>query len=293
MWDNFFFIGLPYIAIVLFIGGTIYRGLSGIMSGYRGRWDMSARGDFLWTTRSTGFFGRASIGPASLCLHWGIIILFVAHVVGLIGGAFNLVAWVDFFRWTGLAGGLLFCFGIVWAFVRRLVIPQVKAMSTPDDYIVLLFLIFIGGFGLYQSSVELVFGISYSAGPWIGGIFTLQGCFDDRGCADCQQAAHHPGALLFCLPALYQAGASLQLPVRVYRQALYFHEEIRGVEKVGKVWNSRTYLLDFCGVWTDGGRPAVAVDNRPLGKALRERSQKHRLRARHKERSKTGYEKVR
>ncbi len=101
MWDNFFFIGLPYIAITLFIGGTIYRGLSGIMSGYRGRWDMSARGDFLWTTRSTGFFGRASIGPASLCLHWGIIILFVAHVVGLIGGAFNLVAWVDFFPLGG------------------------------------------------------------------------------------------------------------------------------------------------------------------------------------------------
>ena len=174
MWDNFFFIGLPYIAIVLFIGGTIYRGLSGIAGSYRGRWDLSARGDFLWTTRSTGFFGRASIGPASLCLHWGAIILVVAHVVGLIGGAFNFAGWVDFFRWTGLAGGLLFVFGIIWALVRRLVIPQVKAMSTPDDYIILLFLILIGGFGLYQSAVELVFGISYSAGSWIGGIFTLQ-----------------------------------------------------------------------------------------------------------------------
>ena len=174
MWDNFFFIGLPYITIVLFVGGTIYRGLSGGVSGHRSKWDMSVRGDYLWTTRSTGFFGRASIGPASLCLHWGIIILFVAHLVGLIGGAFGLSSWVEFFRWAGLGGGILLLYGIIWALVRRIVIPQVKAMSTPDDYIILLFLILIGGFGLYQSAVELVFGVSYSAGPWIGGIFKLQ-----------------------------------------------------------------------------------------------------------------------
>ncbi len=174
MWENFFFIGLPYITITLFFGGIIYRGLSGLMSEHRGKWDMSVRGDYLWTTRSTGFFGRASIGPASLCLHWGILILFVAHLVGFIGGAYNIPSWVDFFRWAGLGGGILFVYGVAWALVRRIFIPQVKAMSTPDDYIVLLFLIIIGGLGLYQSSVEMVFGISYSAGPWIGGIFKLQ-----------------------------------------------------------------------------------------------------------------------
>lgn len=174
MWDNFFFIGLPYITIVLLIGGTIYRGLSGMMSGHRGKWDLSARGDYLWTTRSTGFFGRASIGPASLCLHWGVIVLFVAHVAGLVGGAYKLASWVDFFRWAGLGGGILFFYGIVWAFVRRLAIPQVKAMSTRDDYIILLFLILIAGVGLYQSAVEMVFGISYSVGPWIGSVFKLQ-----------------------------------------------------------------------------------------------------------------------
>ncbi len=174
MWDNFFFIGLPYITITLFFGGIIFRAFSGIMSGYRGKWDLSVRGDYLWTTRSTGFFGRASIGPASLCLHWGILILFIAHLAGLIGGAYNLASWVEFFRWAGLGAGILFFYGIVWAFVRRIAIPQVKAMSTPDDYIILLFLIIISGFGLYQSAVEMVFGISYSAGPWIGSIFKLQ-----------------------------------------------------------------------------------------------------------------------
>ncbi|MFQ5547606.1 MAG: respiratory nitrate reductase subunit gamma [Woeseia sp.] len=174
MWDSFFFVGLTYITVVLFFGGVIYRGFSGIMSGYRGKWDWSARGDYLWTTRSTGFFGRASIGPASLCLHWGIVILFFAHVAGLIGGAYNLASWVDFFRWAGLGGGILFLYGIVWALVRRITFARVKAMSTPDDYIVLLFLIVISGIGLYQSAVELVFGISYSVGPWLGSIVKLQ-----------------------------------------------------------------------------------------------------------------------
>ena len=149
MWDNFFFIGLPYITITLFFGGIIYRSFSGMMSEHRGKWDISVRGDYLWTARSTGFFGRASIGPASLCLHWGIIILFFAHLAGFIGGAYNIPSWVDFFRWTGLGGGILFVYGIAWALVRRVTIPQVKAMSTPDDYIILLFLIFISGFGLY------------------------------------------------------------------------------------------------------------------------------------------------
>jgi len=58
--------------------------------------------------------------------------------------------------------------------VRRITIPQVKAISTPDDYIILLFLIFIAVVGLYQSAVEQIFGISYSVGPWIASIFKLQ-----------------------------------------------------------------------------------------------------------------------
>ncbi len=174
MTNSFFFIGLTYIAITLFIGGLVYRSFSGLMSEHRGKWDWSARGDYLWTTRSTGFFGRASIGPASLCLHWGIIILFIAHVAGFIGGAYNLAGWVEFFRWAGFLGGVLFIYGAAWALIRRITIPQVRAMSTADDYVIPVFLLAISGLGLYQSAVEMIFGISYAAGPWLGSIFTLQ-----------------------------------------------------------------------------------------------------------------------
>lgn len=174
MWDNFLFAALPYISLLLFVGGSFYRGFSGVMGTRRGRWNRSVRGDYYWTTRSTGFFGRASIGPASLCLHWGLIILFLAHVVGLVGGAYQVPALIDTFRWTGLGSGLLVLYGLVWAFVRRLTIPQVKAMSRAEDYAVLLLLMLIAGFGLYQSAIEMVFGISYSAGPWVAGVLKLQ-----------------------------------------------------------------------------------------------------------------------
>ncbi len=173
MFNNFFFIGLPYIAILLLFGGTIYRLFNGFKGTFR-KMDWTARGDFLWTTRSTGFFGRASIGPASLCLHWGIITLFVTHLTGVIGGVLNLIAWVDFFRWVGMFGGILLLFGLVWAFVRRIVIPQVRAMSRGEDYIVLVFLILITSLGLYQSAIKLVFGITYSIAPWLWSVVKLQ-----------------------------------------------------------------------------------------------------------------------
>ncbi len=169
MMDNFFFIGLPYITLLLIICGSFYRLFWGFKSNFRkARW--TVRGDFQWTTRSTGFFGRASIGPAALSIHWGIIILIIAHFVGFIGGGYNITSWVDFFRWAGLFGGIIFLYGLLWAFARRITIPQLRAMSTTEDFIVLGLLIIITSFGLYQSAIKLVFGVSHSVGPWLGSI---------------------------------------------------------------------------------------------------------------------------
>lgn len=174
MANNFFFVALPYITLLLFIGGSIYRAFTGIKTAFRGKLAWSARGDLLWTTRSTGFFGRASIGPAVLSLHWGLVIVIVTHVLGFIGGSSGWPALVDFFRWAGMFGGMLVLYGASWAFVRRLVTPQLRAMSTWEDYIVLLFLLVIAGLGMYHSAVQLAWGVSYAVGPWWMSLFTLQ-----------------------------------------------------------------------------------------------------------------------
>ncbi|HXE71707.1 MAG TPA: respiratory nitrate reductase subunit gamma [Candidatus Nitrosotenuis sp.] len=174
MFDNFFFAGLPYVTLLLFVGGSIYRAFYGIMADYRGRIDWSVRGDLLWTTRSTGFFGRASIGPAALCLHWGMLTLILAHVVGFIGGGAGWPGWVEFFRWVGMFGGVVLLYGACWALVRRLLSPQLRAMSTHDDYGILIFLIAIVSLGLYHSVMQQSWGVSYPVGSWLAGIFTLR-----------------------------------------------------------------------------------------------------------------------
>lgn len=174
MFDAFLFVALPYIAIVLLVGGSVYRAFTGFRSIARGRWAWSARGDLLWTTRSTGFFGRASVGPAALCLHWGLFVMFVTHVAGFVGGATNAPAAVEFFRWAGMFGGVLVLYGAAWALVRRAALPQLRAMSSAEDYIVLLFLLVITALGLYHAAIQLAFGVSYAVGPWLAGLFRLQ-----------------------------------------------------------------------------------------------------------------------
>lgn len=174
MVDNVFFVALPYIALLLFVGGSAYRAFTGVKTAFRGRLAWSARGDLLWTTRSTGFFGRASIGPASLCLHWGLIILIVTHAVGFIGGAGGWASLVDVFRWAGMFGGVLLFYGACWALVRRLITPRLRAMSTREDYAVLVFLIVVTGLGLYHSVVQRAFGVSYAVGPWLASLLTLR-----------------------------------------------------------------------------------------------------------------------
>ena len=71
-------------------------------------------------------------------------------------------------------GGVLVLYGLAWALVRRLSTPQLRAMSSAEDYLVLAFLLVITGLGLYHAAIQLVFGVSYAVGPWFVGLFTLQ-----------------------------------------------------------------------------------------------------------------------
>jgi nitrate reductase gamma subunit len=98
----------------------------------------------------------------------------VTHTIGFIGGAGGWPTLVDIFRWGGMIGGLLLLYGAAWAFVRRLAKSQLRAISTLEDYIVLLFLGVMAGFGLYHSVVQVAFGVSYAVGPWIESLFRLE-----------------------------------------------------------------------------------------------------------------------
>lgn len=155
--NDFLFAVLPYIAATLFFVVPVIRRI---------------RGGFTFTTRASGFIERQSMGIAALSFHWGIIILFTAHLLGLIGALATNADLVNvWFKWSGLAAGVLVFYGFTLALIRRVFVPEMRAMSQVDDYVVLLLLLVIVSCGLYPVITERSFGLSMAVGPWVKSLF--------------------------------------------------------------------------------------------------------------------------
>jgi nitrate reductase gamma subunit len=120
-------------------------------------------------------FNRRTQGVAMLLFHWGILAVLLGHISGFVGGALGLETfWIDpVFYWLALIGGLMTLAGAVIALTRRIVIPEVRAMSQTDDYIVLLFLIAILGVALYQVIFQEIFGLVGMVAPWFASIWAF------------------------------------------------------------------------------------------------------------------------
>jgi respiratory nitrate reductase gamma subunit len=159
-FDLVLYVGLPYVAIVLFFLVPIYRKYTNDIA-----WD--------WTTRASGLFDNRGIGMASLFLHWGLLFVFVGHLLGIVGGVYLDGPYVDIFFWIGAIGGVSAIFGSLLALWRRILSPRMRAMSTPQDYIIHVFLITILALSLYYSLVVGGWGLSLSVFPWFVSLFTL------------------------------------------------------------------------------------------------------------------------
>ncbi len=150
----------PYVAFTLFFAVPIIR--------------MAFR-PYSFSTRASGLFNRRMQGWAMHLFHWGILAVLVGHIAGFVGGALYLDVWVDpVFFWLALVGGVMTLVGSVFALVRRIVVPEVRAMSSQsDDYLVHVFLIAILGIALYQVVVEQTFGFAYVVAPWFASIWSF------------------------------------------------------------------------------------------------------------------------
>ncbi len=149
----------PYFAFTLFFTVPIIR--------------MAFR-PYSFTTRASGLFGRRLQGYAMHLFHWGILLLLLGHIAGFVGGALGADVWVDpVFYWAGLVGGLMTLAGSVISLGRRFFIPEVRAMSQLDDYLVHVFLIAILGIALFQVIFQQTFGFAYSVGPWFASIWAF------------------------------------------------------------------------------------------------------------------------
>ncbi len=149
----------PYVAFTLFFAVPVIR--------------MVFR-PYSFTTRASGLFNRRTQGVAMHLFHWGIFAVLAGHVCGFVGGSLGLDVWIDpLFYWLALIGGLMTLAGALIAFIRRIVVPEVRAMSQVDDYLVLVFLIAILGIALYQVVFQQIFGFVYAVAPWFASIWAF------------------------------------------------------------------------------------------------------------------------
>jgi respiratory nitrate reductase gamma subunit len=108
-----------------------------------------------------------------LLMHWGILLVFAGHIAGFVGGITFEETWTEFFRYAAFGGGLMTIAGSGIALLRRITVPEVKAMSQPDDYIIHIFLIAILGVALYQYAIQDIFGMVYAVSPWFVSIWVF------------------------------------------------------------------------------------------------------------------------
>ncbi len=164
--NNFFFIGLPYIALIIFIVGTIYR--------YR-----SVK--FSFSSLSSQFLEGSQLFWGVMPFHWGILILFFGHLIAfLIPGtvlAFNSHPLRLFIlEITAFAFGIIVLYGLIILFIRRLTNPRIRAVTTWMDIVVEVLLIAQVILGLWVA-LTLRWGSSWFAAvltPYLRSIFILQ-----------------------------------------------------------------------------------------------------------------------
>jgi nitrate reductase gamma subunit len=155
VFDGIIFGVLPYIMLVSFFGVQTYR------------WLVNR---FSWTAKSSQLFERRALGIAAIPLHYAVIVLLIAHILGILSGYFG-AGYLILFDTIATIAAPIFIYGVLVALVRRIVVREVRAMSTAEDYIILLFLLAIPIIGLYNRYVLGIFGVFPLVARWFTSIF--------------------------------------------------------------------------------------------------------------------------
>lgn len=164
--DNFLLIGLPYAAMVTFLVGTIYR--------YKAT-------KFTYSSLSSQFLEGRQLFWGTMPFHWGILFLFVGHLIAFLVPksllAFNshpvrlLIIEISAFMFALIVLG-----GLVTLFFRRTGNARLRVVTTRMDLIIFVLLIVevIIGIGI---ALEYRWGSSWFAAvltPYLRSLWLLQ-----------------------------------------------------------------------------------------------------------------------
>lgn len=137
LYNNFFFVALPYVAVIIFLVGTIYR--------YRAT-------KFKYSSISSQFLETRRLYWGSVPFHYGILFLFFGHLTAFLVPRYVLI-WnqqplrLAILEITAFAAAILTFLGLINLFYRRLTNPRIKKVTNYADIvleILLLTQIFLG-----------------------------------------------------------------------------------------------------------------------------------------------------
>ncbi len=174
MVDIFWWIIFPYITGLIMIVGLLYR---------------FAYGQLSWVAPSTEFFEKKWLRIGSPLFHWGILLAFVGHVMGMVI-PMGFYQWLgisdDMYHFGAIAGGgiagLMVVAGLIILLIRKMTIDPVRIRASFADYFSVIALLIVAGTGTYMSIVYNLTVVSYeyraTIGPWFRSLFIFQPRYD-------------------------------------------------------------------------------------------------------------------
>jgi len=166
MYENLFFVVLPYTAVVLIVVVSIYRFLSN---------------RFSYSSLSSQFLESDELFYGSVPWHIGILGALTGHLVGFLLP--NQVLWFNsvpirlyILEITGLLFGLMALVGVVSLAWRRLTTARIRVVTSPMDVVVLVLLLVQVGLGVWIATFYR-WGSSWyvsTAVPYLYSLFSFQ-----------------------------------------------------------------------------------------------------------------------
>lgn len=189
--NTFLFVVLPYVALVVFFVGTIYR--------YR-----SSR--FSFSSLSSQFLEGKSLFWGAVPFHFGILVVFLGHLTAFLFPATTL-AWngnpvrLIILEVTAFSFGLSMFVGLALLFIRRVTQPRIKVVTNKMDIIMELLLLSQIILGLWIA-LGYRWGSSWFAAdltPYLWSIFKLSPQIEAISAMPLVIKLHITGAFLIVL----------------------------------------------------------------------------------------------
>ena len=133
MYNNFFFVVLPYMAVIVFLIGTIYR--------YRST-------SFGFSSLSSQFLEGKKVFWGSIPFHIGILVVFFGHLIAFLFPR-EILLWnsepirLIILEVTGFIFALSVLFGLVVLFIRRITNARLRVVTSKMDIFIELLLIVV------------------------------------------------------------------------------------------------------------------------------------------------------